>query len=97
MGYHVDLKVLESVVDELDTTQARLEKQLGELDRIVGSLAHVWTGRAATAYRTAHREWRADASDMHQALTIIHGAAHTAHANYTSATSTNVRMWDQVR
>jgi ESAT-6 family protein len=97
MGYHVDLGLLESVVSELDGTQSRLERQLGELDRIVASLDGVWTGQAATAHRDAHRVWAGEAREMHRALSVMHQASRTAHENYTEAGATNLRMWEQVR
>jgi WXG100 family type VII secretion target len=97
MGYHVDLPLLQSVVSELDLAQARLERQLAELDRIVDSPASVWTGQAATAHRDAHSTWASEARQMHRALTVMHQASRTAHENYTEAGATNVRMWEQLR
>ena len=97
MGYHVDLLVLESVIEHLDKAQSHLDRQLAELDRIVASLDSVWKGDTATAQRSAHGRWAADARDMHGALKTLHGAADTAHGNYQSAISTNQRMWEQLR
>lgn len=97
MGYHVDLPVLEGVIHRLENAQSHLDKQLHELDRIVASLDGVWKGETATAQSRAHARWSADARDMHHALQTLHGAADTAHGNYSAAVTTNQRMWEQVR
>lgn len=97
MGYSVDLALLERVVGELDRAQKHLDQQLGDLDRVVESLRSIWKGDAAVAQQEAYTTWTAEARDMHRALTILHGAARTAHGNYSAAVSSNVRMWEQVQ
>lgn len=96
MPYQVDLTLLEEIVAGLDTAQSRLDEQLGTLDGIVAGLRHIWTGEAADAQQRAYATWSRDARAMHQALRVIHGAASTAHSNYSAAVAANVEMWGQL-
>lgn len=70
-----------------------LEAQLDQLDAELGAHLSEWSGDARAAFDTAHAQWRAAADDMARTLAWLGGVIRTAHANYHSATATNMHMW----
>lgn len=88
---------LADVVERLGKLDAQLESVLANVERRVDELHLTWSGEAAQAQRAAHEEWRQGATQMRTGLATMRSIAATAHANYTAAAATNVRMWDQVR
>lgn len=88
---------LADVVERLGRLDAHLETVLADVERRVTDLHGTWSGEAAQAHREAHAEWRRGAERMRAGLATMRSIAATAHANYTGAAVTNLRMWDQVR
>ena len=96
-SYAVDLDELESKIREMVAFERTITRTLTELDASVEHLHLTWTGEAAAAHREAHRTWVDGMRRMSAGLTEIRTAAERAHANYSSAGSTNARMWAAVR
>jgi WXG100 family type VII secretion target len=95
--YAVDLDELQQKIDEMAAFDQKIEKALGDLDRVVENLHVTWTGQAAVAHREAHAEWVEGMEEMRRGLTAMKDAAARAHGNYTSAVQANSRMWASVR
>ncbi|WP_121256996.1 WXG100 family type VII secretion target [Nocardioides ferulae] len=95
--FQIDSDELDAVIADLE----RCERNLAALtDRIEGQmrqLHEVWEGLAADAQAEAQREWDDGMRAMRQALADLRAAARQAHDNYTSAATTNLKMWEQLR
>lgn len=66
---------------------------LNDLDVALHSGLQRWSGEAADAYWSFHREWRSMAGDMADRLRGLHDLLGQAHGNYGVSLATNVRMW----
>jgi WXG100 family type VII secretion target len=96
-GFRVDPDQLLNFVDQIDRFDQHLEAMLDDVDTHVNRLHAMWTGAAADEHQLAHDKWKRGAQQMRQALAVMRRNAVTAHANYTSAASTNVSMWEQAQ
>jgi ESAT-6 family protein len=89
----VSLPVMQSAEDDFRAILNGLRAELDELDgRLRAGLAE-WTGDARAAYDTAHAAWQQAAADMARSLALLQAAVGTAHLNYQSARTANLRMW----
>jgi len=91
--YSVDLDQLDNIVSRLSSLAEFLTDHLSTLDQ-KSAAAHSgsWTGAAATAHETAHREWASSAKEFVQGINEMSTAARNAHTQYTAAQSANTRM-----
>lgn len=89
----VELPVLATAEEDYRRVLYALEAQLDQLDAELVAHLSEWTGEARAAFDVAHAQWRAAADDMARTLAWLGGVIRTARANYTSASTTNVRMW----
>ncbi len=94
-GYRVDLDRLADIVDQISKFDKRIEAALEDADGRVDRLHTTWTGEAAAEHRRAHDEWQLGVAEMRAGLTEMRRNAEIAHANYSSAVTTNSRMWGQ--
>jgi 6 kDa early secretory antigenic target len=89
----VALPTMASAEDDFRAVLNALQAQLDELDgQLRASLAE-WSGDARAAYDVAHAAWQQATADMVKSLALLHEVIRTAHMNYQSARTTNVRMW----
>jgi WXG100 family type VII secretion target len=95
--FTVDLARLAEMIEQLSSFDRYLEQALDEAGRRVDELHVSWSGEAASAQRAAHQEWVRGAEDMRAGLATMRAIAATAHGNYSSAVTTNTRMWEQIR
>jgi WXG100 family type VII secretion target len=93
--YRVDLDRLADIVDQIDRFDRRVEAALEDADSRVDRLHTTWTGEAAAAHRQAHAEWQRGVAEMRAGLAAMRRNAQLAHGNYSSAVTTNGRMWGQ--
>ncbi|MFD4407400.1 WXG100 family type VII secretion target [Nocardia sp. NPDC058499] len=91
-GYTVDLAELQATADRLRNLIGFVQDSLAQIDGRAATLRAGWTGEAATAYDTAHRDWLTGMQDMQDGLIRMQEAAKTAYTNYTNAAQTNVSM-----
>lgn len=91
--FRVDPQALADTVQRMTAFQRHAEEMITEIDSRVTRLHEAWTGEAAAAHAQAHQHWARGEALMREALTQLQKAATTAHANYTGAMSTNLRMW----
>lgn len=92
--FSVDLAELDAVVSRLSGLSGFISDHLAELDRRVAAVHNgSWSGRAATAHKTAHDEWTAAAAEFVQGVTDMSFAARAAHEHYTYATTANTKMF----
>lgn len=94
--FSIDTDQLEARIDELARFDRMLGDQLDRLDETMGQLRGNWSGSASDAQQRAHQEWSRGFDEMRRAVVGMREVARVAHANYTSAARTNVRMWSQV-
>ncbi|QNG17397.1 WXG100 family type VII secretion target [Rhodococcus triatomae] len=92
-SFAVDLERLAQIVDRAGELTRSVDQWLDDLDARVTRLHETWQGDAASAQLQAHLEWARGAQQMREALAALEVSAHTAHSNYTSAVSANLRMW----
>jgi len=88
-AFRVDLAHLDQITSQLAGLVDYIEAGLAELDQAVA--APDWTGDAAAAFNTAHREWTLGARDLNDGIAAMQEAAAKAQQSYTAATSTNLR------
>ena len=72
-------------------TRAALEDVDGRVDRLHAT----WSGAAAAEHRRAHEEWLRGVAEMRAGLAAMRRNAGIAHGNYSSAATSNARMWGQ--
>ncbi|MCE5289791.1 MAG: WXG100 family type VII secretion target [Nocardiaceae bacterium] len=87
-AFRVDLAHLDQITSQLAGLVDYIEAGLAELDQAVA--AAEWTGDAAAAFTTAHREWTLGAKDLNDGIAAMRQAATRAHQSYSSATATNL-------
>ncbi|NEW37151.1 WXG100 family type VII secretion target, partial [Nocardia cyriacigeorgica] len=81
----MDLAELENITTRLQGLIGFVEDCLTQIDTRVAAVQSSWSGQAADAHATAHRDWLAGAQDMRDGLERMRAAAVTARDNYTSA------------
>jgi WXG100 family type VII secretion target len=94
-GYRVDLDRLADIVDQISRFDQRIEAALEDVDGRVDRLHATWIGEAAGRHRRAHEEWQRGVAEMRAGLDQMRRNAQIAHGNYSSAVTTNSRMWGQ--
>lgn len=94
--FTIDAAELDSVIADVEGTEAALQSLTDDLERQIADLQSVWEGLAADAQQAAQREWNQGMLDMRTALSDLREAARQAHGNYTSAATTNVEMWESL-
>ncbi|TRW86177.1 WXG100 family type VII secretion target [Mycolicibacterium sp. 018/SC-01/001] len=93
-AFSVDPAALLSVVDRMSAFDSELEAHLAQVASSVARLGVTWQGDAGEAERAAQDRWDQGAREMREALSRLRSIAEGAHANYSSAAQTNVRMWE---
>jgi WXG100 family type VII secretion target len=92
--YGVDLDQLDNIVTRLSSLAEFLTDHLNTLDQKSAAVhSGSWTGAAATAHETAHREWSSAARELVQGVRDMSTAARNAHTQYTAAHTANNRMF----
>jgi WXG100 family type VII secretion target len=94
-GHRVDLDRLADIIDQITRFDQRIESALEDADGRVDRLHTTWTGEAAVRHRRAHEEWQRGMAEMRAGLDQMRRNAQIAHGNYSSAVTTNSRMWEQ--
>ena len=89
----VALPIMASAEEDFRVVLNALQAELDELDGKMSAGLAEWTGDARAAYDLAHAAWRQAAADMVKSLALLHAVIGTAHMNYQSARTTNLRMW----
>jgi WXG100 family type VII secretion target len=88
-----DLQSLTTAEDEFQRILNALRAELDDLDTAVKDQLGDWAGPASTAYREAQGVWKTSAGNMTANLAWLQKVIGTAHRNYHSARTTNLRMW----
>ncbi|MQY19484.1 WXG100 family type VII secretion target [Nocardia macrotermitis] len=92
--YSVDLNQLDDLVTRLSSLAQFINEHLDTLDSKSAAVhAGSWSGTAASAHETAHREWSAAAAEFVAGITEMSTAARNAHTRYTGAATANTRMF----
>lgn len=92
--FTVDLDELMELVRRLDDLHEFLDERLRELDRKAGHVHQSsWSGAAAEAHRTAHREWMSAAQEFADGVRQMKRVGDDAHAQYTGAIKANAAMF----
>jgi len=78
------------VLQDIQTTSARLSAYLDDLRRQVAPLEEIWSREAATAYRSEQARWQHAAAALHEILVnlgraVRQGAADVADADRRAA------------
>jgi WXG100 family type VII secretion target len=90
----VDLDRLDNTVSRLSGLAEFVSEHLGTLDQKSAAVhAGSWSGAAADAHETAHREWAAAAAELVEGIQEMSVAARHAHTQYTAAQSANTHMF----
>jgi early secretory antigenic target protein ESAT-6 len=84
---------ISELTDGLQQAADALEEHLAELDTAVARIAASWEGEAHDRFHQYISQWRATSRDLHRDLRGLHTLTQTAHGNYASAESANLRMW----
>ncbi|MGF6886624.1 WXG100 family type VII secretion target [Nocardia sp. GAS34] len=91
--FSVDLDQLDSLVTHLANLATFLTDRLDDLDRRAAAVHEgSWSGAAATAHETAHREWAVGAREFAEGVAAMREGLRRAHGHYSTAQSVNGSM-----
>ncbi|MER7451874.1 WXG100 family type VII secretion target [Nocardia beijingensis] len=88
----VDLDKLENLAARIRGLAGLLSDQLTAIDQKVKEVDAASAGAAMAAYREAHDEWLAGATDIREGLTALEEAVKLAHDGYTGAVAEGLRI-----
>lgn len=91
-AFSVDLDKLENLAARIRGFAGLLSDQLTAIDQKVKEVDATSTGAAMAAYREAHDEWLAGATDIAEGLTALEEAVKLAHDGYTGAVAEGLRI-----
>ncbi|MBA3783106.1 MAG: WXG100 family type VII secretion target [Nocardioides sp.] len=91
--FTIDADELNTVIADVEQTEAALHTLTDDLERQINALQSVWEGLAADAQLAAQQEWDTGMLAMRQAMAELRAAARDAHGNYTGAVAANTEMW----
>ncbi|MDL9944566.1 WXG100 family type VII secretion target [Gordonia sp. ABSL11-1] len=92
-GYTIDLKLLDDTTERIAKFVKRLSDIMDEVDNdVVQRCAQVWGGIGSDAYQQRQATWARAMTRANGEVEEMRIAARRAHANYTSAKSTNLSM-----
>ncbi|MEU2092273.1 WXG100 family type VII secretion target [Nocardia beijingensis] len=89
-GYDVDLEHLDNVTARIGGLVGFITDSLVGLDTRIAAAHLTWSGEAAAAHATAHKEWAQAATEVREGIDAMRAAAATAHGAYTAALTTNL-------
>ncbi|MFI2282128.1 WXG100 family type VII secretion target [Nocardia beijingensis] len=91
-AFSVDLDKLENLAARIRGFAGLLSDQLTAIDQKVKEVDAASAGAAMVAYREAHDEWVAGATDIREGLTALEEAVKLAHDGYTGAVAEGLRI-----
>ncbi|MFF7942011.1 WXG100 family type VII secretion target [Nocardia gamkensis] len=91
-AFSVDLDKLENLAARIRGFAGLLSDQLAAIDQKVKEVDAASAGAAMVAYREAHDEWLAGATDIREGLTALEEAVKIAHDGYTGAVAEGLRI-----
>ncbi|MEU6831041.1 WXG100 family type VII secretion target [Nocardia beijingensis] len=91
-AFSVDLDKLENLAARIRGFAGLLSDQLAAIDQKVKEVDAASAGAAMAAYREAHDEWLAGATDITEGLTALEEAVKLAHDGYTGAVAEGLRI-----
>ncbi|WP_333766609.1 WXG100 family type VII secretion target [Streptomyces sp. IBSBF 2435] len=89
----VELAALAELVGELSGQAHDLEDLLTQLDAGMKRFEASWQGEARNRFGSVFAQWRQASTDLNKALSDMHHVTNTAHGNYHSAETANLRIW----
>lgn len=89
----VQFGALEEGQADFASVYSAVESRISSLNAQLRTHLAQWTGSAQAAYHEAESTWNAAMLDMQNVINSLGTVINTAHGNYTSAESTNTRMW----
>lgn len=78
---------------DVDAVANQIDQQLADLRAYLAPLVATWEGVAAADYQALQRRWDTNIADLNAVLRQIAISLRTANQNYSSAETTNARMW----
>ncbi|MFR9772040.1 WXG100 family type VII secretion target [Nocardia sp. SC052] len=91
-AFSVELEKLENLAARIRGFAGLLADQLAAIDQKVKEVDAASAGAAMVAYREAHDEWLAGATDIAEGLTALEEAVNLAHDGYTGAVAKGLRI-----
>jgi WXG100 family type VII secretion target len=91
--FAVDIKGLGDIVERMAQYQNVVDSMLDEIDTTVANLHLTWNGDASQAHADAHKEWKEGAEMMRKALEQLKTAGSHAEKAYRGAVEANKSMW----
>ncbi|MFN8229142.1 MAG: WXG100 family type VII secretion target [Mycobacterium sp.] len=91
--FAVDLDRLADIVDRMTSYQATVDSMVEECDAVVVNLHANWHGVASDAHEDVHKQWKAGADMMRNALAQLRIAGGRAHNSYRGAIEANQKIW----
>ena len=78
---------------DVDSVANQIDQQLADLRAYLAPLVASWEGVASADYQALQRRWDTSITDLNAVLRQISTSLRTANQNYSSAETTNARMW----
>ena len=92
-----DLKVnfgaLSTAAADIQSSSAKLERILDDMDRSLAPLRASWDGEASTAYTTAKAKWTSAITDMKALLNDVGRKVDSSNTEYQAAERQNTGRW----
>jgi WXG100 family type VII secretion target len=89
----VQFSSLEDGRQDFASVYSAVESRISSLNAQLRAHLSAWTGDAQAAYQAAEAQWNAAMTDMQNVINSLGAVIGTAQENYTSAESTNTRLW----
>lgn len=78
---------------DVDAVANQIDQQLSDLRGYLAPLTASWQGIASADYQALQRRWDTSIADLNSVLRQIANSLRVANQNYSSAETTNARMW----
>jgi WXG100 family type VII secretion target len=90
---HIDFGALQAGQAGIQSTFARLQATLDELESGLQPMVDSWSGAAQEAYVVCKQQWEEAAAALAAVLQSISRAVTAAHDNYSATHSATVQIW----
>lgn len=90
-AYTVDLDALDSLITHMGRFTKAVDSNVDHIEAFVVGMP--WKGETEREHKQWQAQWRTGVEELQEGLRKIREGAQTAHDNYTSAISANLKMW----
>jgi 6 kDa early secretory antigenic target len=93
--YSVNMSTLQNIVEEMVNAAQKILAMLSDLNQQVLAKLSLWSSAAREAYNAAQAKWNAAAQAMSQLAQQAAQSLAGINANYSTAESQGLNLWNQ--